>query len=161
MFTSLTKMWCKHCKVRAVVVAQLVERSLPIPKVRGSNPVIGKNLFILNICLLSTVYWKDENKKEARNGPFFKKTLQSKDLTNAEKAFTKYLSCKKIDLQTQTLVQQTNGQTDKKKWNKKGFRHTQESMDRPKGCGADGSSVILDTYSSNPFIGNLWNIIFC
>ena len=27
-----------------VVVAQLVERSLPIPEVRGSNPVIGKNL---------------------------------------------------------------------------------------------------------------------
>ena len=32
--------------VRAVVVAQLVERSLPILEVRGSNPVIGKNLFI-------------------------------------------------------------------------------------------------------------------
>ena len=30
----------------AVVVAQLVERSLPIPEVRGLNPVIGKNLFI-------------------------------------------------------------------------------------------------------------------
>ena len=30
----------------AVVVAQLVERLLPIPEVRGSNPVIGKNLFI-------------------------------------------------------------------------------------------------------------------
>jgi len=29
-----------------VVVAQLVERSLPIPEVCGSNPVIGKNLFI-------------------------------------------------------------------------------------------------------------------
>ena len=26
----------------AVVVAQLVERSFPIPEVRGSNPVIGK-----------------------------------------------------------------------------------------------------------------------
>ena len=30
----------------AVVVAQFVERSLPIPEVRGLNPVIGKNLFI-------------------------------------------------------------------------------------------------------------------
>ena len=29
--------------LRAVVVAQLVERSLPIPEVHGSNPVIGKN----------------------------------------------------------------------------------------------------------------------
>ena len=29
---------------------------------------------ILNICLLSTVFWKDENKeKEAGNGPFLKK----------------------------------------------------------------------------------------
>ena len=33
-----------------------------------------KFIYILNICLLSTVYWKDENKeKEAENGPFFKK----------------------------------------------------------------------------------------
>ena len=30
----------------AVVVAQLVEWSLPTPEVRGSNPVIGKNLFV-------------------------------------------------------------------------------------------------------------------
>ena len=35
---------------------------------RGSNPVIGKNLFILNIWLLSTVYWKDENKEKKRPG---------------------------------------------------------------------------------------------
>ena len=49
---------------KAVVVAQLVERSLPTPEVRGLNPVIGKLL-----------YWKDENKeKEAGNGPF-KKTF--------------------------------------------------------------------------------------
>ena len=37
-------------------VAQLVERLLLISEVRGSNPVIGKNLFIFNICLVSTVY---------------------------------------------------------------------------------------------------------
>ena len=31
-----------------------------------------KFIYILNICLLSTVYWKDENKeKEAGDGPFF------------------------------------------------------------------------------------------
>ena len=29
---------------KAVVVAQLVEQSLPIPEVRGLNPVIGKHL---------------------------------------------------------------------------------------------------------------------
>ena len=42
--------------ILAVVVAQLVERSLLIPEVRGTNPVIGKKLFILNICLLSNGY---------------------------------------------------------------------------------------------------------
>ena len=49
---------------REVVVAQLVERLLPIPEVWSSNPVIGKNLFISNIYLLSTVYWKGENKEK-------------------------------------------------------------------------------------------------
>ena len=64
----------KVCPTWEVVVAQLVERSLPIPEVRGLSPVIGKNLLISNIFILSTVYWKDENKeKEAGNGPFFKK----------------------------------------------------------------------------------------
>ena len=36
-------------------VAQLVERSLLVPEARSLNIVIGKNLFLLNICLLSTV----------------------------------------------------------------------------------------------------------
>ena len=35
-----------------MVVAQLVERSLPIPEVRGLNPVIGKNLFTVVYCQL-------------------------------------------------------------------------------------------------------------
>ena len=65
----------------AVVVAQLVERALPIPEVRGSNPDIGINLFRLNICLQSTVYWKDENKeKEAGNGPFYIKKTKEKSI---------------------------------------------------------------------------------
>ena len=56
----------------AVVVAQLVEWSPPIPEVHGSNPVMGKNLYVSNICFLSTGSWKDENKeKEAGNSPFF------------------------------------------------------------------------------------------
>ena len=63
----------------AVAVAQLVERSLPIPEVRGLNPVIGKKLFILNICLLSNCVLKDENKeKEAWDGPlFFTKVIET------------------------------------------------------------------------------------
>ena len=43
----------KHSRNGAVVVAQLVERSLPTPEVRGSNPVIGK--IYIEHCLLSTV----------------------------------------------------------------------------------------------------------
>ena len=31
----------------AVVVAQLVEQSLPIPEIRGSNPVIGKKIYLI------------------------------------------------------------------------------------------------------------------
>ena len=49
------KMSANYFRFLAVVVAQLAERSLPISEVRDSNPAIGKNLFILNICLLSTV----------------------------------------------------------------------------------------------------------
>ena len=45
-------------------VAQLVEQLIPIPEFRGLNLVIGIFLFILNICLLSTVYWKDKNKEK-------------------------------------------------------------------------------------------------
>ena len=49
-------------------------------RVRSSNPVIGKNLFIKNICLLTSEYWKDKNKeKEAGNGPF-KKIVMVKPL---------------------------------------------------------------------------------
>ena len=38
--------------VLAVIVAQLAERSLPIPEVRGSNPDIGKK-FPKNKCTVS------------------------------------------------------------------------------------------------------------
>ena len=51
------------------MVAQLVERSLPTPEIRGSNLNIGK--FYLPIIHLNR---KDKNKgKEARNGPSLKK----------------------------------------------------------------------------------------
>ena len=51
----------------AVVVAQLVDRSLPIPEIRSSNPNFGK--FYLPIVHLNG---KDENKeKEVGIGPSF------------------------------------------------------------------------------------------
>ena len=48
-----------------MVVAQLVERSIPTPEIHGSNAVIGK----MYMYLLPTVdIEKDEKKKEAVNG---------------------------------------------------------------------------------------------
>ena len=49
--------------VRAVVVAQLAEQSLPIPEVAVSNPIIGK---IYKEHIYCQLYWKDE--KEAGIG---------------------------------------------------------------------------------------------
>ena len=52
-------------RISAVVVAQLVEQSVPSPEICGSNPNIGKVLS--TNCELNR---KDENKeKEAGNGP--------------------------------------------------------------------------------------------
>ena len=61
---------------RAVVGAQLVERSLPMPQVYSSNPVIGKLLYWTFICLLSTVLKRKNKEKEAGNGSFFKIFLE-------------------------------------------------------------------------------------
>ena len=55
--------------MRAVVVAQLVEGSLPIPEVHSLNPVIGK---IYTEHLLLTVEETKIKKKETGNGPFKK-----------------------------------------------------------------------------------------
>ena len=91
-------------------VAQLVERSLSIPEVRGSNPVIGKNLLISNICVLSTVYWKDENKeKEAGNGPFFKNrsfTKSQKEMSrgNCSQEQAKVLCALKHQLEPSSII---------------------------------------------------------
>ena len=68
---------------RAVVVAQVVEQSLLISKVRGSNPVIGKIYWAFVYCQL---YWKDENKE--KRGPewhIFKKHEQQ-DLQDGREA---------------------------------------------------------------------------
>ena len=73
-----------HLKIwdrREVVVAQLVERWLPIPEVRGSIPVTCKKILTLNICILSTVFWKDKNKeKRGWEWPLFKKKTETESL---------------------------------------------------------------------------------
>ena len=50
------------------MVAQLVERSIPIPEVRGSNPVIGKNLFWT---FTVNCIEKTKMKKSGREWPIF------------------------------------------------------------------------------------------
>ena len=78
-----------------VVVAQLVERSLSIPEVRGSNPVIGKIYWTFVYCQL---YWKDENKeKEAGNGPFKKNygELFQRKVLSADKCYSTTQSSQK------------------------------------------------------------------
>ena len=56
----------------AAVVAQLVERLLPIPVICGSNPVIDKLSYRTFICLLSVVLKGDnKEKKRGREWPIF------------------------------------------------------------------------------------------
>ena len=60
----------------AVVVAQLVERSLPIPEVRRSNPVIGKNFLYWTVVYCQLCIEKTKIKeKRPRMAHFFKKSL--------------------------------------------------------------------------------------
>ena len=73
-----------------MVVAQLVERSLPIPEVRSSNPVIGKNLyrtFTVN-CIEKTKI----NKKRPGMAHFLKKTIK----TFRERKFLRELKIKSV-----------------------------------------------------------------
>ena len=51
-------------------VGRAVASDTRCPRFKSSH--LQKFIFLLNICLLSTVFWKDENKeKEAGYGPFF------------------------------------------------------------------------------------------
>ena len=52
-----------------VVVAQLVERSLPTPEVRGSNLVIGTLLYYLYA--INCIGNSKNEEKEAGNGPVY------------------------------------------------------------------------------------------
>ena len=62
--------------IRALVVAQLVEHSLPMPEVRSVNPAIGKLFYQTLICLLSTVLKRLKiKKKRGHEWPIFKKDL--------------------------------------------------------------------------------------
>ena len=62
--------------ILAVVMEQLVERSLPLLKVRGSNPVIGKLLY--RIFVYCQQYRKDKIKKERPRMAHFKNKIDIK-----------------------------------------------------------------------------------
>ena len=66
----------KKVSEMAVIVAQLVEQSLPTLEIRGSNTVIGKLLYRTFICLLSTELKRQNKEKEGGNGPFKKRKSQ-------------------------------------------------------------------------------------
>ena len=61
---------------KAVVVAQLAERSLPIAEVRGSNSDIGK--FLYRTFIYCQLYYieKDEKKKRPGMAHFYIKTMK-------------------------------------------------------------------------------------
>ena len=64
-FDNLFQVW-------AVVVTQLVVRSLPILEVRGSNLVTGKKLYIEHLFSVNCIEKTKIKKKDAGNGPFKK-----------------------------------------------------------------------------------------
>ena len=53
-------------------MAQVAERSLPTPEAQGSNPVIGKFLYLYveHLSTVNCIEKKKIKKKEAGNGPF-------------------------------------------------------------------------------------------
>ena len=55
-----------------MVVAQLVERLLPTPEFRSSNPAIDEFLYRSFVNLLSTILKRPKNGKRGRDGPIFK-----------------------------------------------------------------------------------------
>ena len=56
-----------------MVVAQLVQQSLPLSEVHSSNPVIGK-IYIVHLFTVTCIEKTKIKNKEAGNGPF-KKSL--------------------------------------------------------------------------------------
>ena len=64
-----------------MVVVQLVERSLLIPDLCGSNPVIGKNLFIYGTFVYCQLCIEKTKRKKKRPGMahFFKKRIRKDD----------------------------------------------------------------------------------
>ena len=72
MTTNLVKVKLKWVGSGCGSVGRAVASDTRGPRFESSHR--QKFIYILNICLLSTVFWKDENKeKEAGNGPFLKK----------------------------------------------------------------------------------------
>ena len=72
-------------------MAQLVEWSIPVPEVRGSNPVIGK-IYIEQLFTINCIEKTKINKKKPGMAHFFKKKPYFNFYTNVLTALN--LSCK-------------------------------------------------------------------
>ena len=70
-------------KYWSLVVAQLTAWSLPVPEDPGLNPVIGN--FYLTIISVNCLKKRRNKRKEAGNGPFFKKTSISSKLAKVKR----------------------------------------------------------------------------
>ena len=65
-----------------MVVAQMVERSLPIPEVRGSNPVIDKKLYrTLTVnCIKNNTIFKTNQCEKCHYHPVYGAGIRSHNL---------------------------------------------------------------------------------
>ena len=71
-------------KYRAVVVAQLVERSLPMPEVHSLNPVIGK-IYIEHLFTVNCIENNKNKENETKNWPFLIKECVPMPIFNPTK----------------------------------------------------------------------------
>ena len=72
-------------------MAQLVERVLSIPEVRGLNQVIGKNLYIEQLFNVKCIEKTKIKEKEAGNGPLEKTFLTMTKHIFAEPIYLPFL----------------------------------------------------------------------
>ena len=113
-----------------MVVAQLVERLLPMPEVRGLNPVIGKNyiehLFIVycQLCIEKTKI----KKKEAVDGPFKKKLT-------VNPPYQQYGGCLLVKVQDHLITSTKRPKIDQKSiWSICLLRRGQSDIDQINKC---------------------------
>ena len=77
--------------VRTLVVAQLVEQPFPMPEVRGSNPVVGRNFIHLLTINYTEKMFESMIIKVSKFG-HFRKALETKFPTKVTKKYGDFLA---------------------------------------------------------------------